>query len=218
MKKRKIKKLKYDNIVLSSLVALLIVLIIITGVLVISLIKNTLVGTTANGIKILDTMDKHGYDLTENHTNYFKSLYYDLKELLEKKEINDEEYAVLVAKLFVTDFYDLNSKLNKTDVGGEQFVYFAYRESFKNYASDSTGIYYYVENNIYGDRKQKLPIIEKVEEINTEIFEYSYEKLLDSNAYKIDLFITYKENLGYPEHVSVILVHVGDKIEVVEMN
>lgn len=218
MKKKKIKKLKYSNIILASLIALLIILLIITSVMVVKVLKDTLGKSTINGVTIIDTMEKYDYKLTEKNTDYFKKLYYELKELLEKEPIDDQEYAILIGKLFVTDFYDLNSKLNKTDVGGIQFVYSPYRESFQKYASDSTGIYYYVENNIYGDRKQKLPIIKEVELIRVDSIKYGYENKEDANAYKINLQITYKENMGYPTNVELILLHNKNRLEIVEMN
>lgn len=85
----------------------------------VKLIKD-LKGKKAPTIEIVDKMEDFDYQLTGNNTDYFKSLYYDLKDLLTKKkdENFDEEYAKLVSQLLVTDYYDLNSKLDKTDVGG----------------------------------------------------------------------------------------------------
>ena len=54
--------------------------------------------------------------MTENHTDYYKDLFKELKDLLSKEDYSDSKYAELVSKLFVADFYDLNSKLNKNDI------------------------------------------------------------------------------------------------------
>lgn len=219
MKKKKIKKLKYSNIVLASLITLLFILLIITGVMVGKLLKDTLGKQTVNGVTVLDSMSKYNYKLTDNNTDYFKKMYYELKDLLENNEINETEYATLVGKMFVADFYDLNSKLNKTDIGGTQFVYSSYQETFQKYASDSNGIYYYIENNIYGDRKQKLPTVKKVEQVSLDNIRYSYDNKEDTNAYKLNLQIIYKENMGYPTSVQLVLVHNDkNKLEIVEMN
>lgn len=212
-------KIKYSNIILFSLVTLLIILFIITSIMLYKLYKDTLgKNSSINNVEILDSMDEHGYSLTENHTKYFKKLYYELKDLFDKNDYEEEEYAKLIAKMFVADFYDLNSKLNKSDVGGVQFIYSSYREDFKNYASDSTGIYYYIKNNIYGDRTQKLPIVKEVEIVSIENTIFTFNNIVDNNAYKIDLTVAYEENMGYPTTVQVILLHVGEKLEIVEMN
>lgn len=212
-------KIKYSNIILFSLITLLIILFIITSIMLYKLYKDTLgKNSSINNVEILDSMDEHGYNLTENHTKYFKKLYYELKDLFDKNDYEEDEYAKLIAKMFVADFYDLNSKLNKSDVGGVQFIYSSYREDFKNYASDSTGIYYYIKNNIYGDRNQKLPIVKEVEIVSIENTIFTFSNIVDNNAYKIDLTVVYEENMGYPTTVQVILLHVGEKLEIVEMN
>ena len=211
------KKIKYDNVVIFGLIGLLVLLLLITGVLVFGIYKDTF-GSKTEGVEILDTIDKYGYQLTENNTDYYKELFNELKKLLSEEDYSDKEYAELVAKLFVADFYDLNSKLNKNDVGGYQFVYEGYQESFKNYASDVNGVYYYVENNIYGDRKQDLPVVKEVSITSISSVPYAYGSISDTDAYSVTVSITYKKDLGYPKSVDLILIHSNDKIEVVEMN
>lgn len=217
MKKRKIN---YSNIIIAGLTIFLIIMLIITGVLVYGLIKDTFGSKPGEEVVIVDNIGEYGYELTENNTEYFESLYYELKDVLNNKESEtfDSDYASLVARLFVADFYDLNSKLNKTDIGGVQFVYESYRETFKSFASDANGIYYYVENNIYGDREQKLPTVKDVTITEVNNITYTYEDINDTNAYQIKLYIEYEEDLGYPAHATVTLIHANNKIEVVKMN
>lgn len=210
------KKIKYDNVVIFGLIGLLVLLLLITGILVFGIYKDTF-GSNVEGVEIVDTIDKYGYQLTENHTDYYKDLFNELKDLLSKEDYSDSEYAKLIAKLFVADFYDLNSKLNKNDVGGYQFVYKGYQETFKKFASDVNGVYYYVENNIYGDRKQDLPVVEEVSITSIENIPYAYGSISDTDAYNITVSVTYKKDLGYPKSVDLILIHSNDKIEVVEM-
>lgn len=210
------KKIKYDNVVIFGLIGLLVLLLLITGILVFGIYKDTF-GSNVEGVEIVDTIDKYGYQLTENHTDYYKDLFNELKDLLSKEDYSDSEYAKLIVKLFVADFYDLNSKLNKNDVGGYQFVYEGYQETFKKFASDVNGVYYYVENNIYGDRKQDLPVVEEVSIASIENIPYAYGSISDTDAYNITVSVTYKKDLGYPKSVDLILIHSNDKIEVVEM-
>ncbi len=216
---RKNKKIKYDNILLVVFISIFFLLLVITGFMAIKLIKE-LNGNKEPVVEVVDRMDNFDYQLTGNNTSYFKSLYYDLKDLLtdEKKENFDEEYAKLVSQLFVADFYDLNSKLDKTDVGGVQFVWKDKRESFKDFATDSeSGIYYYVENNVYGKRNQELPIVKKVEVESIEKISYSKEGYSDESAYQVNLIISYQKDLGYPKNCELLLLHNQDKIEVIEM-
>lgn len=210
------KKIKYDNVIIFGLIGLLVLLLLITGILVFGIYKDTF-GSKTEGVEIVDTIDKYEYQLTENHTDYYKDLFKELKDLLSKEDYSDSKYAELVSKLFVADFYDLNSKLNKNDIGGYQFVYKGYQESFKRFASDVNGIYYYVENNIYGDRKQELPVIKEVSITSITNVPYAYGSISDTDAYSVTVSITYKKDLGYPKSVDLILIHSNDKIEVVEM-
>lgn len=210
------KKIKYGNVVIFGLIGLLVLLLLITGILVFGIYKDTF-GSNVEDVEIVDIIDKYGYQLTENHTDYYKELYNELKDLLNKEDYSDSEYAELVAKMFVADFYDLNSKLNKNDIGGYQFVYEGYQDTFKRFASDINGVYYYVENNIYGDRKQDLPVIKEVSIESINNVPYAYGSISDTDAYSVTVSITYKKDLGYPKSVDLILIHSNDKIEVVEM-
>lgn len=216
---KKNKKVKYDNILLVVFLSIFVLFLIITGVMAVKLIKD-LKGKKAPTIEIVDKMEDFDYQLTGNNTDYFKSLYYDLKDLLTKKkdENFDEEYAKLVSQLLVTDYYDLNSKLDKTDVGGVQFIWKDKQESFKNFATDPTGPYYYVENNVYGKRKQELPSVKKVEVEDIKKVAYDKEGFKDTDAYKVVVIVTYQKDLGYPTRCELTLLHNQDKIEVIEMN
>jgi len=218
MKKRKIKR---SNVVITALSLSLIILIIITSIFVSDIIKDTFGKGKSKEVEIVDTIKNYSYQLTEYNTEYFKKLYYELKDVLSETESDsfDKDYASLVAQLFIADFYDLNSKLNKNDIGGVQFVYSEYQEDFKNFASDSTGIYYYVENNIYGDRNQELPSVKEVEVTEITTINYIYGDVNDTNAYKIKVHITYDKDLGYPTSEILTLIHNNNnKIEVVKMN
>jgi len=214
-KKKKKVKVKKDNIFIVILIVLLIGLGITLGILV----KKSFKKPKAEVIEtqVVDKLDEYGYYLTDHNTDYYKKKYNELKDLLSKDKFEEEKYATLISELFVIDFYDLNSKLSKKDVGGVQFVAKDYQETFIKTASDIDGIYYYVKSDLYGDRKQELPEIEKVEVLKTSKEAFKFNKLNDSNAYKVVLTVEYKKDLGYPKTVTVILVHTGKKLEIVEV-
>lgn len=215
-KKKKRVKVKKDNIFIVILIVILIGLGITLGILV----KNTLKKPKQEVIEtqVVDKLDEYGYYLTDHNTEYYKKKYNELKELLDSDKVDEEKYANLVAELFVIDFYDLNSKLSKKDVGGVQFVAKDYQENFvKTASNDPEGMYYYVKSDLYGNRNQELPEIEKVEVLKTTKEAFKFEKLNDSNAYKVVLTVEYKKDLGYPKTVTLILVHTGKKLEIVEV-
>ena len=164
----------------------------------------------ASKVEILDTIKKYEYTLDENDSAYFK------KEL-EKKNVNEEEYAKLVSKLFIIDFFSLNSVINKNDVGGKQFVYKDYQESFIKFAKD--GIYKYVENNIYGDRKQDLPSVKLVtiDEIKQEEVKFEND-VIDAKAYVVELTINYDKDLEYQDKATLVLIHNNNKLEIAKMD
>ena len=172
---------------------------------------------TVKDTKVIDEIKDYGYYLTDNNTEYFKSLYEELEKVLNSDELNDEKYAECVAKLFVADFYDLDSKLSKSDVGGTQFIASKYVDTFVKSASSYGGIYYYIESDLYNERKQELPIVKNVDVVSTKVISYNYDKINDSNAYVVTLNINYKKDLGYPETVTVTLVHNKKRLEIVEI-
>ncbi len=215
-KKRSKRKLKKDNILIICLFVILIILVI--SLLIMG--KNIFSGNkkAAKEAKIVDKLESYDYYLTDNNTKYYRGLFDDLKKTLNKEDIDEEAYATLVAKLFTADFYDLNSKISKTDVGGTQFILKAYRNTFIQTATDINGIYYYVDSNIYGKRNQELPVVEDVEVVSLKNMTYKYKVINDEKAYKIDVKITYKEDLDYPKSVSLVLIHNDNKLEIVEVS
>lgn len=200
-----------------------IVVLIVLFVFLIYSIKNIYDSLNNNNqVKTLMTIDKYDYTLNENDSPYFKELFKELKTTLESDEVDDEKYASLVSKLFVTDFYSLKYAISKSDVGGIQFVYHDYISSFTSKAKDT--VYAYVKSNVYGKRNQELPNITKVEVKNIEKKEYESElkyndeTVKDDEAYYVDLELSYDKNLDYPSEVSLILVHTKDKLEIVKMD
>lgn len=207
------KKPNYINIGIIITVAILI----ITTVITLFMLKDTLdLDDKPEEIKVLDSIEGYNYKLTENSTKYYKSLFNELKELL-SGEFEEEEYASLLTKIFLSDFFDLNSKTSKNDVGGTSYVYEPYQTSFIKSASDINGIYYYVKSNIYKERTQELPIVSSVTIDGIEKISYDYNDTTDPNAYKVNATITYEKDLGYQTGLTVIIIHNNNKLEIAEM-
>ena len=155
------------------------------------------------------------YTLYDNKSDLYKEYFGKLKEELLKEEVNDQEYAKIISQLFVTDFYSLDDKLTSTDIGGLDFLYENIKENFVLKATDT--IYKYVQSNVYGERKQDLPKVSKVEVKEATLTPVTIGDLTDQNGYTVTLSITYEKEMGYPKEVTLKLVHVEKKIYVVEV-
>lgn len=200
------------NLILGIIVFILVILMIYCAFD----IFNSMKSKVANEVEVLDKIEGYDYELNENDPSYFEKLFGDLKDVLESEELDEEEYASLVSQLFVTDFYSLASTINKNDVGGTQFVYAPYQEDFVSKAK--TTIYNYVENNMYGDREQELPIVKNVVIDSIETDSYTFDDIIeDENAYIIKMTVDYEKDLEYPTEVTLVLVHNENKLEVAKM-
>ena len=180
---------------------------------IISVLRNN----SASEVAILDTIKEYNYTLDENDSAYFKKEFKNLKKELASKKVDEKKYAELVSKLFVIDFFSLNSAINKNDVGGKQFVYTDYQDSFLKFAKD--GIYKYVENNIYGERKQTLSSVKLVEIDEVKQDKVTFKNgVTDEEAYLVTLTITYDKDLEYQNKASLTLVHNDKKLEIAKMD
>ncbi len=163
-------------------------------------------------LKSSDTIKGYDYTLRSDATKYYKKLFKELKSTLESDEIDNDVYAELITKMFVADFYNLDNKVSKNDVGGVQFVYENFRDDFTKKATNS--MYKSVESNVYGKRKQKLPIVNNVSVAKNDSVSFTYSDKTDEEAYNISFEITYKEDLGYQDKGTLTLIHNDKKIEV----
>lgn len=207
MKKRKLKK--------STKIAMMVVLIVILfGLGVCYIVNNFTVKKPVNTkVKVIGEIKDFGYELEENETKLYKSYFKELESLLQKDEIDYEKYAELVSKLYIADFYNLENKITKNDVGGVQFIHSSAVDNFLVKAKDT--MYKNIENNVYGDRKQELPVVSDVEIDSVEKTEFKLENK-EVDAYKVILSWEYEKNLGYDDEKEIILVKEDEKLAIVE--
>lgn len=192
------------------MIFILILLIIFTGVFIVLRLKKP----TKPINRVIDEVA--GYKLEESKSKYYKSLFNEMKKILKDNEFDTEENAKIITKLFLTDFFTLNHALSKNDIGGVQYVYEDYKQDFIKNAK--TTIYDTVESNIYGNRKQELPVVSKIEvlEITKEDLKYLDKTFKDSYVVKAE--ISYERDLGYLKNTTIKLVQNNEKLEIVEMN
>ena len=168
-----------------------------------------------NVTSIITSIDEFGYTLDDRDTDYMKTEFKKLEEVISQEEINYEEYAKAIAKIFVIDFYTLNNKINKYDVGSLEYILSDKKDMFKNKAMDT--IYGDIIDNTYKDRVQDLPEVTAVEIINYEVTEITLNKN-KVESYKLTMKYTYKKDLGYDKEGTIYLVKNNNKLEVALYN
>ena len=214
MKKTNSKKKK------GKVIIFIIVLLIAGGLVCFALLNNSGSKTKTKTAKVVDKIDNFDYKIDEDDTKLLKDEFKSLKKILSEKEVNNEEYAKEVAKLFIIDFFTLDNKVTKNDVGGVQFVYSGYRTTFIDKARDE--FYKYVKSNIDGDRTQELPIVKSIEVSNIEKIEAS--SMLGGEtfaqigeAYKVSTSWEYEKDLGYQKSATLVIVKDNDKLSVAKV-
>ena len=146
----------------------------------------------------------------------------ELKEILEAEVIDEAKYAEVISKMFVVDFYTLSTKVTNQDVGGLEFIYSNNKDNFKLKASDT--LYKYIESNVYGDRKQKLPEVSEFVTCVSKVDGYNYSdkdsglKIFDTKSYLVTVTWKYKEDLGYQTKATIRLVHENNVLSIVSVN
>ena len=174
---------------------------------------------TAIEVKELDKVETkdydYGYRLTDLDSKYYQEEFKKLKDILTQDEVNFDDYATQMAKCFAIDLYTMSTKLNKYDVGGQEFMYSEDQEDFGKYIINNT--YDTMADNTFGDRKQDLPEVTKVDVQSTDKITYllGTEKV---DAYLVKMEITYKGTKAKPS-MSVVIVKEkdGKKLGIVDV-
>ena len=171
---------------------------------------------TSNETNITE-INGYGITLTDNDTALYKTEFEMLKANLESENIDYQEYAKSLAKLYIIDLYTINNKVNKYDVGGLEFIYEGAKDNYITNVTDT--LYKYVEDNSKNKRKQELPVVSSinVESINEATYKVNSENIT-YNAYKIKVTWDYEKDLGYDKTAEVIIINKDNHLYVVEEN
>lgn len=198
------------------LTILLIIVVLIAGFIIYKQVSKT---TETKEVKILSEIKDYGYKLKETKPKVYKDMFYELKDILEAKKVDEEAYLKQISKMYIYDFYSLKDKAAKTDVGGVDFVY---SEVLSNYLLNAEDTYYkYVESNIYNDRKQDLPVVDsesiKIEDVKQEA--YAYGEKTDESAYTVQVSWKYTDDAysDYQKEATMVFIHDGKKLSLVEL-
>ncbi len=166
-----------------------------------------------NETKIIDTVN--GYNLEDRDLELYKTEFNTLKANLTSDEINYEEYAKSIAKLYIIDLYTLNNKVNKYDVGGIEFVNETAKENYILKVEDT--IYKYLKDNTKGDRQDIYPIVSAINVNNVVQKTYTFNNTR-YDAYDIELSWTYETENEYDTSAWVTVVNDNNKLSIVEEN
>lgn len=197
---------------------ILIGILVVVAVAAIAYVAiNTFGGKEVKEAKVLKTIKKYGYTIKDNKTKRYQEMFAELDKILKKDPVDEEEYAKQITKMFIYDFYSQEDKSAKTDVGGTDFIYQANLENFLENAEDT--YYKYVESNIYGDRKQELPVVDEITIDSVEQTEFAYGETADENAYEVKVSWTYTDDdfSDYQSEATLTFIHEGIKLSLAEL-
>ena len=203
---------KKPKIILITLI--LLIIIAVSGILVYKTVFNK---QEVQEAKVVNQIKKYGYTLKDNKSKKYKELFEELKKILDKDDVDQEEYIKKISEMFIYDFYSLSDKTAKTDVGGVDFIHPDIIENFLQNAENT--FYKYVESNIYNNRKQKLPTVEKVSIESVEKTDYNYNDKDADEAYEVKLNWTYTDSDydDYQKEATLIFVKEDIKELLVEL-
>lgn len=197
---------------------ILVVLLLILLVVLVVLALKPFNKKEVKEAKVVNEIKEYGYKLKDNKTAKYKKLFEELKEILEADKVDEEAYAKKISEMFIYDFYSLKDKISKTDIGGVDFIH---EDILENFLQNAQSTYYkYVENNIYGNRKQSLPVVSniKIDNIKQEAFEYG-DSGKDENAYVVNASWSYTDSKfsDYQKDAKLVFVHNDKKLCLVEL-
>lgn len=211
------KKNKKNKIIKVIVILLIIIIICLSALFLYKKFNKKENVEVKNVVNKLNEIDGYGITLSDNDSALYKEEYEKLKNNLESKNIDFDEYASSIAKLFIIDLYTINNKINKYDVGSVEFVY---PDNIDNYKLNvESTIYKYVKDNSNDDRKQSLPEVKSVSIDSTKKSKYkikSENKEYQSYIFKISW--KYVKDLDYDDNGEVIVINKDNKMYVVEKN
>lgn len=192
-------------------IVLLIILILVGGAfLVWKLVFDKEETGTAVKVKELDNLSDYSYVLTDRDSEYYKSEFEVLKDIVNVNDVDEEAYAIQVARMFIIDLYTMNTKVNKYDIGGIEFIHKDAKDAYEKKVMDT--LYSQMLDDTYGDRKQVLPEVNSLETVSTEQITYSVLGT-DQTCYLSKFNVGYVTDLKYDIKQSVVVCQEKDSIK-----
>lgn len=197
------KKLKIIEKI--NIIFLLIVVILIPISILFSFIFNK---TEKETLEIESKTSKFDYVSYIKDSSYYKEEFNNLIKILDEKEVNKEEYAKSISKLFIIDFYTLNNKISSSDIGGLQYVHDDLKDNLILNASST--IYKHIMTKNF-----EAPIVNKITVGSVLEGKYIYDNK-EYQSFDITLEWDYEKDLGYEKTSKLTLILEGEQIFIVE--
>ena len=197
-------------------IGLIVISVLLVGVIGIGVLKVFMPSEEENRgdpnvSSVISNINDYGYTLDDRDTDYMKEVFGELENVLNQGEVDYQEYARLLAQLFVIDFYTLDNKINKYDIGSLEYILSSSIETFRQKAVDT--IYRDIVDNTYRDRIQDLPEITNVEIVNVKDTTFTLNEE-EVEAIKVTMRYEYRKDLGYDTEGTIYFVRNGQKLEV----
>lgn len=162
---------------------------------------------------VVDKISKYGYTLDERDSDLMREKFKELKKVLKDDDVDYNEYAKLIAQMYIIDLYDIDKKVNKYDVPCLEYIYESEHDKFKKMIKEQ--FYSQIVDNSDEDRKQELPSIESIEVLSSDNTKIEINKK-EYDGYVVTLSWTYKKDLGYDKKSEVKMVVDNNKLYVVK--
>ncbi len=208
-------KMKKKYKLLLSILAIAIILLIGLSIHKLILNKPKEEKTITNVANVTNKIEGYNYTLDDRDNELFESTFKELKENLESDEINEEEYAKSLAKLFIIDIYTIENKVSKYDIGGLEYLNENAKDSFRAKLLDT--LYKTVEDDSYKTRTQELPNVKSIEVNNITTTSYKMGGT-DYEAYEVTLSWTYEKDLGYDKSGTITMIKEEKRLDVTSYN
>ena len=163
--------------------------------------------------KVVDKISKYDYTLDERDSKLMREKFKELKKVLKSEDVNYDEYAKLLAQMYIIDLYDINNKVNKYDVPCLEYIYKSEQDKFKKLIK--TQFYSQLVDNSDGNRKQELPTVKSIEVLSQEASKVEASGK-EYDGYIITLSWEYDKDLGFDKKSEVRLVKDNNKLYVVK--
>lgn len=163
--------------------------------------------------KVLDTIKNYNYNLEDRDTTLYKEEFKALKTNLTSGDINYDDYAKSITKLYIIDLYTLDNKLNKYDVGGKEFVNSNALDNYIVKVEDT--LYKYIEDNTYKQRNQDLPTVKSINITDFKTTAYSLNNI-SYESYEVTLTWAYNKTNTYDTSAKIIIIKDNNKLSIVE--
>lgn len=155
---------------------------------------------------------KTPYKLPVNATEYQKQLFKQLQKNYEAGE--NEQVAVIVGQLALSDFFTLSNKNTRNDIGAVEFMLndMAFRKEFVNQALSNYYGFFEELKLKYG--AEQLPTVTNVAWQSTSDAEFAYNDMVFDKVIKMNYILEYDTTKSY----DISTLHTQYSVTMVSMN